>query len=199
MRVKHILQAGVEWWGRENSGSREVSAATAVKALISRALWPHERLLRQKAVRGPGLSYTSTNVLASVIKMVYSGEGMEAENMMVAWHKIFPTVFWGFFFHIDPSKESFGNFFLIAGPFHPQLSLNLIPPKFRHFNASDTVSLPMYCIYIRTLTQRVRVVHMPCPSRTNLYPFGENIFSVENVWVRQIILEYEMCSLAFPL
>lgn len=93
VRVKHILQAGVEWWGRENSGRGEVSAATAVRALMSRALWPHERLLRQKAVRGPGLSYTSANVLASVIKVVYRGEGMEAENMMVAWHKNILNIF----------------------------------------------------------------------------------------------------------
>ena len=166
---------------------------------MSRALWPHERLLRQKAVWGPGLSYTSTNVLASVIKVVYSGEGMEAENMVVAWHKIFSTVFWYFFFILIPPRSLLELFFLIAGPFHPQLPLNLIPPNFRHFNASDTVSLPMYYIYIWTLTQRVRVVLMSCPSRTNLYPFGENIFSVEKVWVRRIILEYEMCSLAFPV
>lgn len=144
------------------------------------------------------------NILASVTKVVYSGEEMEAENMMVAWHKIFSTAFvFFFFFHIDSSKESFGIFFLIAGKscrkiFHPQHPLNLIPPTLQHFNLSDTVSLPRYCMYIRTLTQRVRVVYMPCPLRTNLYPFGENNFSVENVWVRQIILEYEICSLAFP-
>lgn len=62
-------------------------------------------------MRGPGLSYTSMNVLASVTKVVYSGEEMEAENMMVAWHKIFSTAFVFFFFFILTPPRSLLEFF----------------------------------------------------------------------------------------
>ena len=127
-------------------------------------------------MRGPGLSYISMNVLASVTKVVYSGEEMEAENMMVAWHKIFSTAFVVFFFHIDSSKESFGILFLIAGKscrknFHPQHPLNLIPPTLRHFNLSDTVSLPMYCMYIRNFDTESKSCLHALPTKNQFVPF----------------------------
>lgn len=107
-------------------------------------------------------------------------------------YKIFSTALWFFFFHNKTPPRSLLEFFPNCRKILQEISIpntlsTSFPPTLRHFN------LQILCLCLctvctsETLTQRVRVVYMPWPTKNQFVPFGENNFSVEN-GLGQIIL-----------